>query len=169
MCLMLQLASMSGWVSVSLLLTGWDAMTPKISETYFQSLLKQTDALDAVSTISQFWSHRTDRIKPRFGLALPEYHCQLVLIYSGEVGNGGHVQFFENRGLKHVEDYVAALEATSLQELAHSLRQAADIHPDAERLHLLDQQMWEHSLTIDEAVQVFLRKNSNIVLEPERS
>ncbi|MFG5384571.1 hypothetical protein, partial [Yoonia sp. R2-816] len=58
-----------------------DAMVPKISEKYFQSLLRQADALDAVSTISGFWSHRADEARPMFGLSLPEYQCQLVLIY----------------------------------------------------------------------------------------
>lgn len=141
---------------------------PKISEKYFQSLLEQTDALDAVSTISGFWSHRADEAKTMFGLSLPEYQCQLVLIYSGEVCNGGHFQFFSNRGQKYVDDHLTALEATSLHGLARTLRQAVDIQDDLEGLYLLDQHAWKQSSAIDRALQVFLRKNSNIVLEPER-
>ena len=104
-----------------------------------------------------------------FGLSLPEYHCQLVLIYSGEVGNGGHNQFFSNRTQKYIDDLLAALKATSLHDLAQVLNQAADIQDDMERLHSLDQQFWEQSSAVDYALQVFLRENSHIVLVPERS
>lgn len=144
-------------------------MLPQISEKYFQSLLEQVDALDAVTTISGYWSHRTDETRTMFGLSLPEYQCQLVLIYSGEVGNGGHVQFFSNRGQELVNDYLMALDATALHELAHTLRQAVEIKNDFESLHLLDRQMWEQASAVEGALQVFLRENSNIVLRPERS
>ena len=144
-------------------------MVPRISEKYFQSLLEQTDALEAVSTISGFWSHRADEAKTKFGLSLPEYQCQLVLIYSGEVGNGGHTQYFANRGQYYTDDLLTALEATSLRDLARTLGQAVDIQEDIERLHQLDQQFWEQSSTVDRELQAFLRKNSNIVLVPERS
>jgi len=144
-------------------------VVPKISDKYFQSLLEQTDALDAVSTISGYWSHRADETKTQFGLSLPEYQCQLVLIYSGEVGNGGHSQFFSNRGQEYMDDFLTALEATSLHDLACALGQAVDIQEDIESLHPLDQKVWEQSSAVDRALQVFLRKNSNIVLEPERA
>uniref|UniRef100_UPI003727FCBD DMP19 family protein n=1 Tax=Yoonia sp. R2-816 TaxID=3342638 RepID=UPI003727FCBD len=134
----------------------------------FQSLLRQADALDAVSTISGFWSHRADEARPMFGLSLPEYQCQLVLIYTGEVGNGGHVQFFSNRGQKYLDDHLAALEATSLHAFVGTLSRALNMQDDIEGLHLLDQEVWEHSFAVDGALQDFLRKNSNIVLKPER-
>lgn len=104
-----------------------------------------------------------------FGLSLPEYHCQLVLIYSGEVDNGGHSQFFSNRAQKYIYDLLAALKATSLHDLAQVLSQAVDVQEDMEQLHSLDQQFWEQSLVVDHALQVFLRENSHIVLVPERS
>jgi len=136
-------------------------MVPKISEKYFQSLLEQTDALEAVSTISGFWSHRADGAKKMFGLSLPEYQCQLVLIYSGEVGNGGHSQFFSNRAQKYIDDLLTALRATSLHDLAQVLGQAVNMQDDMEGLHSLDQQVWEQSLAVDHALQMFLRENSN--------
>ncbi len=144
-------------------------MVPKISETYFQSLLEQADAFDAISTISGFWAHRADEAKAMFGLSLPEYHTQLVLIYTGEVGNGGHVQFFSHRGKKYMDDLLTALEATYLHDLARALGQAGDIQDDVERFHPLDQQVWEQSSAVDRALQVFLRNNTNNVLVQERS
>lgn len=144
-------------------------MAPKISEKYFQALLGQVDALEAVSTLSGFWSHRADETKKTFGLSLPEYQCQLVLIYIREVANGGHTQFFTNRGHQHVEDYLAALEATLLHGLARILRKALDMQTEIEVLHLIDQQAWAQISEVDDALQLFLRQNSDGVLQPERS
>ncbi|KQI73763.1 hypothetical protein AN191_02565 [Loktanella sp. 5RATIMAR09] len=143
-------------------------MVPKISEKYFQSLLRQKDALEAVSTISGFWSHRADQTKAMFGLSRPEYQCQLVLIYTGEVGNGGHSQFFSNRGHKYIDDLLASLEATLLRDLARILREASKLQSDIEGLHLLDQEVWAQSLKVDGALQRFLRTNSDDVLQQER-
>ena len=146
-----------------------EVMALKLSEKYFQALLGQGDALEAVSTISGFWSHRADETKATFGLSLAEYQCQLVLIYTGEVANGGHNQFFSNRGHKHVGDHLAALEATSLHGLACILGEALDAQADIERLHLIDQQAWAQISEVDGALQLFLRKNYGDVLQPERS
>lgn len=144
-------------------------MTPKISEQYFRSLLAHPDSLEATSTISGFWSHRVDEAKPMFGLSRPEYHCQLVLIYTGEVGNGGHSQFFLNRGHDLVDDHVAALDTILSPYLASTLRKAAGIRADTEGLHTLDQQAWPHMSKADQALQMFLRENSEHVLQQERS
>ncbi len=144
-------------------------MAPKISEKYFQALLGQVDALEAVSTISGFWSHRADETKTTFGLSLPEYQCQLVLIYTGEVANGGHSQFFSNRGYKHLDDHLSALEAALLHSLARILREALDLQADIGELHLIDQQAWAQISEVHGALQLFLRKNSDVVLQPERS
>lgn len=146
-----------------------EVMVPKISEKYFQALLGQADALEAVTTISGFWSHRADETKTTFGLSLPEYQCQLVLIYTGELANGGHTQFFSNRSNQHVDDHLAALEATLLHGLARNLREALHKQTDIEGLHLIDQQAWAQILKVDGALQLFLRKNSDVVLQPERS
>jgi len=144
-------------------------MVPKISEKYFESLLRQENPIEAVSTISGFWSHRADKAKTMFGLSRQEYQCQLVLIYSGEVGNGGHSQFFSNRDQKYIDDLLAALEATSLRDLARILREALELQSDVEGLHLLDQQAWAQSLEVDGALQLFLRNNSDDILKQERS
>lgn len=104
-----------------------------------------------------------------FGLSRPEYQCQLVMIDAEEGGNGGHVQFFCNRGQKYLDDHLAALEATALHGLARALRQAGDMQDDMEGLHLLYQNVREQNSAVDGALHVVLRTNSNIVLEPERS
>lgn len=103
-----------------------------------------------------------------FGLSLPEYQCQLVRIYTGEVDNGGHTQFFSNRGFKYMDDLLAALEATSLHGLACILRKALGVQDDIEMLHLLDRQVWDQSADVDGALQLFLRQNSDALLKPER-
>lgn len=160
---------MSGFDILRWLQSSGEVMIPKISEKYFQALLGQVDAVEAVSTISGFWSHRADDTKRTFGLSLPEYQCQLVLIYTGEVANGGHAQFFSNRGNKHVDDHLAALEATLLHGLARTLREALYIQTDIEGLHVIGQQAWAQISKADGALQLFLRKNSDVVLRPERS
>jgi hypothetical protein len=144
-------------------------MSLKISETYVQSLLGQADVPGAVSTLSGFWSPRVDAAKPMFGLSRPDYQCQLVLIHTGEVGNGGHAQFFENRGCDHIEEHVAALEAVSLAGLARVLRDAVEIKTDDDRLHVLDQEAWARQSEVHPALLMFLRQNSDDVLKPERS
>jgi len=144
-------------------------MMLKISEQYFQTMLDQPNALQAVSTISGFWSNRADDAKPLFDLSLPEYQCQLALIYSGEIGNGGHSQFFANRGHERMDDYIAALEAVSLHDLADVLRKAAETPTDLKNLHRLDKQAWSYMSTLECALQAFLQDNSGQVLQPERS
>ena len=143
-------------------------MVPKISERYFQALLVEQDALEAVSTISGFWSHRMEASKPMFGLRRPEYICQLVLIYTGEIGNGGHSQFFLNRDHGYIADCIEALHAVRLQDLATILRQASKVPGNRKRLHQLDQEVWSNSLNVDRALQTFLQENSDHVLLEER-
>jgi len=143
-------------------------MKPKISEQYFHTLLHQPDALEAVSAISGFWAHRADKSKPMFGLSFPEFQCQLVLVYSGEIGNGGHLQFFANRGLERINDYVSALDAISLSNLADILRKAAKTPADLQGLHNLDIQAWPYMSAVERALQAFLQVNSSQVLQQER-
>lgn len=141
----------------------------KIAEAYIQSLLTQEDALGAVLTLSGFWSPRADAAKPMLGLSRSECLCQLVLIYAGEVGNGGHFQFFDNRGFETIDDHVAALEAVSLPSLAKVLREAVKVQNDDEALDVLDREAWRRFPEVYRALQIFLRKTSDDVLKPERS
>ncbi|MEJ2001017.1 MAG: DUF4375 domain-containing protein [Maritimibacter sp.] len=143
-------------------------MMAKISEQYFQRLLNHPNALEAVSVISGFWSHRADGAKSMFGLSLPEYRCELALIYSGEVGNGGHSQFFANRGHDRINDYIAALDAVSLPDLGCILAKAAETPIDLQSLHELDEQAWSYMSAVEPALQAFLEDNSNQVLQSER-
>jgi hypothetical protein len=64
---------------------------------------------------------------------------------------------------------LAALEATLLHDLASILREALDKQADIEGLHSIDQEAWALISEVDGALQLFLRKNSDVVLQPERS
>ena len=103
-----------------------------------------------------------------FGLRRPEYICQLVLIYTGEIGNGGHSQFFLNRDHGYIADCIEALHAVRLQDLATILRQASKVPENRKRLDRLDQEVWSNSLNVDRALQTFLQENSDHVLLEER-
>jgi hypothetical protein len=64
------------------------ASTMRIDTAFFDRLVWKTDAIEAVATLSQFWTTRARSGEGNFGLALAEYRVTLCLIYSGEVGNG---------------------------------------------------------------------------------
>ena len=96
----------------------------KLSPDYFDKLLTDTDPVEAVAALSAFWQPRIDSTAAQFGLSLPEYQVQLILIYTGELGNGGHGQFFVNRGVAYLDDTVAALQAVGPEALGDVLGQA---------------------------------------------
>jgi hypothetical protein len=103
----------------------------RIAASYFQRLIEDTPASDAVRAIAGMWHPRVTQVEPWFGLSLPEHNVQMVLIYTGEVGNGGHTQFFQNRAgriVSHVHDALAELRLIELSEL---LRDAVALFPDA--------------------------------------
>ena len=56
----------------------------------------------------------------------------MVLIYVGEVGNGGHTQFFSNRGGEIATRVQAALREIGLVELDAILGRACALFPDGE-------------------------------------
>lgn len=58
-------------------------------------------------------------------LTARQRQAHLVFWYDSEVGNGGHDQYFGNRGREQVGETVAALEALGLPQQAEVLRQAA--------------------------------------------
>jgi uncharacterized protein DUF4375 len=159
-----------------------------LAAAFLERLLFDTPPIEAMGTLSATWEPRADLELPCFGLSQAEYAAQLCLIYSGEVGNGGHSQFFMNRGGRFIRNTVDALLGAKLSELAGTLRAAVAIFPggmvpdrssDAERalaqfsaaeldrLSTLDTQAFECLRGVDEQLLSYLREHRNQVLVPE--
>lgn len=103
-----------------------------IAEDYFNRLLHETDPLEAVGTLSDRWGLRTESTGTWLGLSRPEHQVTMVLIYLGEVGNGGHTQFFSNRGGEIATRVRAALREIGLVDLEVFLESAVAVFPDGE-------------------------------------
>lgn len=157
-----------------------------VAEDYIQRLLNGEDALESISRLSGFWSGRLRGDEPFFGLALPEFDVQLVLIYTGEVGNGGHEQYFHNRGAGMVEPTIDALNRIGLPELRQSIQDAAatlgappkDIlstrrllstlsQAQLRKLELLDADVW-NVRGVDRRLLDYLRSHQAEILLAER-
>ena len=102
----------------------------QIAEGYFRRLLFETGSSQAVSTLSSCWAPRARSREPQFGLALPEYNVTLCMTYSGEVGNGGHLQYFLNRGGWAARETLVALASVDLPNAQGILHEACNRFPD---------------------------------------
>jgi hypothetical protein len=112
---------------------GTDPMdTAPIATDFFNRLLHETDALEAVGILSDRWGVRARSTGPWLGLSRPEHQVSMVLIYVGEVGNGGHTQFFSNRGGDIVTRVRAALRDIGLVELDVFLEDAVAVFPEGD-------------------------------------
>jgi len=159
-----------------------------IAEEYVQRLLHETDPLEAVTILSARWSVRARATEPSFGLSKPEYQVTMVLIYTGEVGNGGHTQFFSNRGGEIVSPVRDALREIGLVELDTILGEAVALFPggrvpaDREEVDRLweswderqlgkfgdlDARAWRQP-DVDRRLLDYLRQHQTEVLRPER-
>ncbi len=154
-------------------------MTFKVSEAYFQKLLASPDPIEAVSNLSSFWANRMVDQAEYFGLSKPEWNVQLILIYTGEVANGGHSQFFLNRGKKHVASIISALGDASMHEHATILKEAATVlgtydqsseinSRELVQLDGLDNRFDASTTDVDLSLLSYLRDNEEYVLLPER-
>jgi hypothetical protein len=103
--------------------------TAPIAEDLFQRLLYATNPVEAVGTLSDRWGVRAAQTGRWLGLSRPEHQVTMVLIYVGEVGNGGHAQFFSNRGGEIAARVQAALAEVGLAELEATLRSACALFP----------------------------------------
>ena len=110
-----------------------------------------------------------------------------VLCYVGEVGNGGHTQFFSNRGGDVATRVHAALQDVALIELRTVLESAIAIFPDGsvptersevdrlidaltedrlEAFDRLDKQAW--NLDVYPRLLEFMREHESDLPRPER-
>jgi len=159
-----------------------------VAAAFFEQLVHDSDPLHAISTLSNIWSSRASADLPDFGLSRAEYMIQLCLIYAGEVGNGGHSQFFLNRGGRVIRDTLDALRDVGLPELESALARAIARFPsgnvpdnveDAERafdemttqalaeLDDLDRQAFRFLPIVDERLLAYVRAHKTQILLPE--
>jgi hypothetical protein len=146
--------------------------------------------MEAVASIAAAWRGRADDKLPRFGLSEPEYFVQLCLIYIGEVDNGGHAQFFMNRGGRYIDDTLRALTTVGLAGLSDGLKSAVELFPGkqvpedrdaAERAYSefsdrqsatlagLDRRCFELDSDSDKTLLSYLQRHRDEILVPERA
>ena len=150
-------------------------------------MLYATPAEEAVVALAGDWSPRAQAAVNRFGLAAAEYAVTLCLIYSGEVGNGGHSQFFLNRGGRIARAALLALDAVGLSQAHDILSRACAVFPNGyvpdtsaeveamfdgidesslAQLDELDDAL--SAVPVDEVLLVYLRAHADEILRPER-
>ncbi|MGD9172490.1 MAG: DUF4375 domain-containing protein [Candidatus Thiodiazotropha sp.] len=106
----------------------------RFSEENLNRLLSSSNALNAVYELDSILcsaSHVSTE-KPLFGLSKPSYFVHLVLMYIGEVGNGGHNQYFMNPNGVYANETLEALEKIGLSEIKNVLEKAISIFPNEE-------------------------------------
>ena len=154
----------------------------RISEEYLRRLLWETDATEAVHALSQFWWTHARAHEPCLGLSRTEYAAELVLIYLGEVGNGGHLQYFENRGLSLCADTIRSLNVVGLVGVGRILESAVaalpadgrDVMPEVlprgtlGHWEKLDGQLYESYTNTDATLLEYLRSNESELMRAER-
>ncbi|UWR27469.1 DMP19 family protein [Sulfitobacter sp. S223] len=142
---------------------------PRLAPDYFDRLLTDTDPVDAVAALSAFWQPRIDSRAARFGLSVAEYNVHLILIYTGEIADGGHAQYFVNRGVAYVDDTIAALNAVGLETLGDVLAQAQSILAVAGREFAdCDAAADEKLPEVDVVLLRYCRAHKDTLLLPER-
>lgn len=103
----------------------------KISQSFIERIFTDCSPSEAISTIGGFLNARA-RLHvdtPDFGLTRPELNLQLYAVYTGEVGNGGHMQFFLNPSGNLTARTLIALSEMQLCELSDVLTRACSAFP----------------------------------------
>jgi hypothetical protein len=158
-----------------------------IAEDFLKRLLHETDPLEAVGILSERWGVRVRQTGRWLGLSQPEHQVSMVLIYVGEVGNGGHTQFFSNRGGEITARVRDALREVGLGELDSILESACAVFPSSQvpaerkevdrvleswgtdclaKLDQLDRKLWK--LNVYPRLLAYLREHESDILRPER-
>ncbi len=140
----------------------------QIGEAFIERLLASEDAVEAVATLSGFWAHRARQGVAQMGLAKPEWEVQLILIYTGEVWNGGHAQYRMNRGPDLAQATSAALAAVGLEGLSAVLREVSDAAWSEAGCAQADRAFNALDSDVDTALLEHLCRNADEILLPER-
>lgn len=162
----------------------------KIDPAFFEKLLSEPNAIYAVGTLAQLWGARASVSSDGeiVGLSDVERNVSVALTYFGEVGNGGHDQFFFNAYPGHIRRAGEALGASGLTEAAAIVAAAqARLPPDFAELARgerevaldavrdagcgfedLDSQLG-NVRGLHECLQAYIRVHRKDVLGPERA
>ncbi len=164
----------------------------KYAKSYIEGLLFHTEPLEAVHTLCGIWAGRPDISEDRefFGLSEPEFHVHCYLHYQGEVGNGGHCQFFLNPFGRHTAAVARALDSLRFRRAADIFSRACSVFPssgvpcdDAARealiqefpqgvlqcWHALDRELYTADRDYWPRLLSYLREHDPQILQPERA
>jgi hypothetical protein len=102
------------------------------SREYVREILDRDDPIAAVYALSEIWSSRQGRTESDsfFGLLPCEYNVHLYLHYSGDVGNGGHAQFFLNPMGAYASETLDAIFDLGFKEIHGILSRAIAVFPN---------------------------------------
>lgn len=164
----------------------------KYSKSYIDGLLSSPAPIKAIYALCDIWSARPGRSEEDefFGLSEPEFHVHLYLHYQGEIGNGGHWQFFFNPFGRHSAAVSRALAALQFHRATDLFCRACSVFPSGEvpanhaaRQAFIDQlpesatQLWDaldrEFYTFDSSywtrLLAYLREHDAQILQPERA
>lgn len=159
---------------------------------YIERLLFDTEPLEALPALCSIWTGRAGVTEERefFGFSEPEFQVHLYLLYHGEVGNGGHCQFFLNPSGRYAAAVSQALVSLEFHGAADIFSRACSAFPsghvptdDAARDACIQRvpesavQLWatldRELYAIDRAywpqLLAYLREHDAQILQPERA
>jgi hypothetical protein len=104
------------------------------SRDYLRELLHGNDPIKSIFELANIWSSRPNRNEtdPYFGLLPCQYAVHLYLNYQGDVGNGGHAQFFLNPVGAHSNETLAALKELGFGKIHGILSRAVSVFPGSQ-------------------------------------
>src|SRR5262245_11032599 len=104
------------------------------SREYARNLLHDPDPIKAVFALADVWNSRPGRKEtdPFFGLLPCQYAVNLYLNYQGDVGNGGHAQFFMNPVGAYTDETLLALKELGFQQIHDVLARAVAAFPESQ-------------------------------------
>src|SRR5262245_30555505 len=149
------------------------------------------EAISALSDLAGVWSGRVQiSAGVLTGLSQPETAAHLTMWYTGEVGNGGHTQYYMNLWGSHAHETFAALAQLGLREHARVLQESFQVFPNhkvpkdrtvryaligklrEKQLALLDccdKALWASAAGVEAEILRYLRQHQDQVLTPEQA
>lgn len=99
----------------------------------FERTLADDAPLKALFQLDAWWSSRLDESAEQAGSGLSpvEFDLHVFVLYVGEVGNGGHSQFFENPSGRHSAAVLSVLERLGLTDLHDLFAEACAVFPSS--------------------------------------
>jgi hypothetical protein len=101
------------------------------SREYLRGLLHDPDPIKAVFELANIWSSQPGRKEtdPCFGLLPCQYAVHLYLNYQGDVGNGGHSQYFMNPVGAYADETLTAVSELEFHDVHEILTRAVAVFP----------------------------------------